>query len=42
MSQGKIQFLGSVAELREQLSSNDTLEQMFLTLTEEEPANYVS
>ncbi len=42
MSQGKIQFLGTVAELREQLSSDESLEQLFLTLTEEEPANYVS
>ncbi|MCA9122602.1 MAG: ABC transporter ATP-binding protein [Planctomycetaceae bacterium] len=42
MSQGKIQFLGTVAELREQLSSNDSLEQLFLTLTEEEPASFVS
>ncbi|MBC8356685.1 MAG: ABC transporter ATP-binding protein [Planctomycetes bacterium] len=42
MSQGKIQFLGTVAELREQLSSDESLEQMFLTLTEEEPANFVS
>jgi ABC-2 type transport system ATP-binding protein len=42
MSQGKIQFLGTVAELRKQLSSDESLEQLFLTLTEEEPANYVS
>lgn len=42
MSQGKIQFLGTVADLREKLSSDESLEQMFLTLTEEEPANYVS
>ena len=42
MSQGKIQFLGTVAELRKQLSSDESLEQMFLTLTEEEPANFVS
>jgi len=42
MSQGKIQFLGTVAQLREQLSSDESLEQLFLTLTEEEPANYVT
>ena len=42
MSQGKIQFLGTVAQLREQLSSDESLEQLFLTLTEEESANYVS
>lgn len=42
MSQGKIQFLGTVAELRKQLSSDESLEQLFLTLTEEETANYVS
>jgi len=36
MSQGKIQFLGTVAELRQQLSSDESLEQLFLTLTEEE------
>jgi ABC-2 type transport system ATP-binding protein len=42
MSQGKIQFLGTVAELREQLSSGESLEQLFLTLTDEEAANYVS
>ena len=42
MSQGRIQFLGTVAELREQLSSDESLEQLFLTLTEEEPANFVS
>lgn len=42
MSQGKIQFLGTVAELREQLSSDDSLEQLFLTLTEEEQGSYIS
>ncbi|MDA1050502.1 MAG: ABC transporter ATP-binding protein [Planctomycetota bacterium] len=42
MSQGRIQFLGTVAELREQLSSDESLEQLFLTLTDEEPANFVS
>lgn len=37
ITHGRLQFLGTVEELRQQLASNDTLEQMFLTLTEDEP-----
>ena len=36
ISRGRLIFLGTVAELRGQLSSNESLEQLFLTLTEEE------
>jgi ABC-2 type transport system ATP-binding protein len=42
ISNGQLRFLGTVEELRSQLSSNESLEQLFLTLTQEEPANYVS
>lgn len=34
ITNGKVQFLGTVEELRRRLSSDDTLEQLFLTLTE--------
>ena len=36
ISRGRLIFLGTVAELRGQLSSDESLEQLFLTLTEEE------
>ncbi|MBP89075.1 MAG: ABC transporter [Planctomycetaceae bacterium] len=42
ITNGQLLFLGTVEELRQQLASNDTLEQLFLALTEEEPEAYVS
>lgn len=42
ITNGQLRFLGTVEELREQLASNESLEQLFLTLTEEEPAAYAS
>ena len=42
ITNGQLRFLGTVDELREQLASNDTLEQLFLALTEEEPEAYAS
>jgi len=42
ISNGQLRFLGTVSELRQQLSSNESLEQLFLTLTNEEPTSYVS
>lgn len=36
ITNGNLLFLGTVEELREQLSSDESLEQLFLTLTEEE------
>lgn len=36
---GRLLFLGTVEELRRQLSSDESLEQLFLTLTEENSAN---
>lgn len=38
-ARGKLVFLGTVAELRSQLASDASLEHLFLTLTEEEPAD---
>lgn len=35
ITNGQLRFLGTVEDLRSHLSSNDTLEQMFLTLTEQ-------
>jgi ABC-2 type transport system ATP-binding protein len=35
ITNGQLRFLGTVEDLRGHLSSNDTLEQMFLTLTEQ-------
>ena len=42
ITNGQLRFLGTVEELRQQLASNDTLEQLFLALTEEEPKAYAS
>jgi ABC-2 type transport system ATP-binding protein len=42
IANGQLRFLGTVEELRQQLASNDTLEQLFLTLTEENPEAYAS
>jgi ABC-2 type transport system ATP-binding protein len=36
ISNGKLLYLGTVLQLREKLSSDDSLEQLFLTLTQEE------
>jgi len=42
ISNGQLRFLGTVEQLREQLSSNESLEQLFLALTDEEPVSFVS
>ncbi len=36
MNNGRLQFLGTVDQLRHQLSSDESLEQLFLTLTEDD------
>jgi ABC-2 type transport system ATP-binding protein len=38
-ARGRLVFLGTVAELRQQLSSNASLEHLFLTLTDEDSAD---
>lgn len=42
ITNGQLQFLGTVEELGQHLASDDTLEQLFLTLTEDDPETITS